>query len=103
MCHVILVLPVVMAQSCFLLRFECRNTCVVRLEETGAILRIHLAKPLDVSRACMISPFEPAKGRVELGKYENNMHTECVLDVDWPTMRYPEPARFKRKRTARNS
>ena len=71
------------------------------MEETGAILRIMLAKPLDITKACTISPFEPAKATVLLGPYDGKIHVDCVLDVNWPTILYPDPVPFKRSKTRR--
>jgi hypothetical protein len=79
---------------CQFLRHAGRNACVIRLDDTGAILQIGLSSPIDVTRACMICALKPVPARIRWG--EGGAHEGCELAIEWPV---PPPVRFVRKKT----
>ena len=79
------------------MRALTKNSCVVQLESTGAILQIETKKDLDMSQARMVSPMNPAKGMVELGPYVGIKFIECYLEVSWNEPSYPFPIRPKKR------
>ena len=84
-------------EPCWFMRLLNKNNCVVQLESTGAILHIETSKDLDMSKASMVSPMNPAQGMVGLGPYVDFKFTECVLHMNWNEPSYPLPNRPKKK------
>jgi hypothetical protein len=81
-------------RPCHVLRHEGRHSCIIRLDNTGAILQIGLKEPIDVTRACLVCALKPVAAKVVLSQDL----TSCELDVEWPSMRtpMPPPARYTR-------
>lgn len=85
--------------ECQFLRFIQRETCVIRIESSGAIVQVYLVEPLDISRACVVSAIRPVYARIQLGKYMEGCFHQCRLDIKWPEklQSYDPPMRFIRR------
>lgn len=81
---------------CHFLRHAGQRACVIRLDDTGAILQIGLRSPIDVTRACMICALKPVPARIRWGDGEAPDEM-CELSIEWPAV--PPPSRFNRKQT----
>jgi hypothetical protein len=84
--------------DCEFLTYVNRYECVLRVISTGAIVLVRLAEPLNVSRACLISPLKTVPCRARLEGFLND--DECEIDVQWPTeMAHPPRSSYpSRKR-----
>jgi hypothetical protein len=85
--------------KCELLRHVDKQSCIVRICSSGAIVRVGLLNPLDLTRACLISPLKPATCRLGI-QVDSPSLEACELDVDWPVVHsdMPPPARFQRNK-----
>lgn len=86
---------------CQVLRFLGANRCVVRLTDTGAVISVTLASPVDAARAAFVTPLSPADAFVRLGEFKTDWFEGCTLfgmgrppPVVYPTQRVHK----KRKR-----
>lgn len=84
-------------QPCDLMRALSRHSCVIRLHDTGAVLAIELAEPLDITRACLACALLPVSALVRLGCFESHRYTGCALQVKFQELVFPEPLRFQRR------
>ncbi len=88
--------------DCHFLRPIGSRSCVIRLDQTGAILQITLQDALDVAQACLACPAKPVPARVHLaGDLDHGL---SELEIEWPAggssremLMMPPPARFIRK------
>jgi hypothetical protein len=80
---------------CQFIRPVGSRSCVIRVDATGATLQIGLLEPLNMSKACMITPLKPIAARIRLGEAGFN---ECELHINWPepVQDMPPPLRFQR-------
>jgi hypothetical protein len=85
--------------ACQVIRFLGHNRCVIRLLETGAVIPITLNHPLDSTKAALSSPFRAVNGSVQMGVFEGEGFSECKLEVEWNTLCFPLPQRYKRRKT----
>jgi hypothetical protein len=89
-------------QDCQFLRHINRHECVVRLTDSGAVIQIELANPLDVTRACLITPIKPVNAKLclDANGYSALVYRNCKLEIVWPahTCIMPPPARYTRKK-----
>lgn len=82
--------------ACDFLRTLTRTSCVIRLHDTGAVIDIHLAEPLDITRACLVSALLPVPARVQLGAFEGHRYRDCILDVQFSQIIFPGPMLYLR-------
>jgi len=91
-----------LARPCDLMRLMTRNTAVVRLHDTGAILEIGLEEALDPTRACLSTAVVPTPATVVLGPYAAGRHEACRLTVEFASPAvHPPPMRFTRRQKER--
>jgi hypothetical protein len=85
--------------ECDFLRHIDKQSCIVRICSTGAIVRAGLQTPLDLTRACLICPLKPVTCRLGIN-VESPLLEECELEVDWPALHsnMPAPTRFERNK-----
>jgi hypothetical protein len=85
--------------KCELLRHVDKQSCIVRICSSGAVVQAGLLTPLDLTRACLISPLKPTACRLGI-KADSHSLEACELEVDWPAIHsdMPPPARFQRKK-----
>ena len=81
---------------CQFIRPVGSRSCVIQVQATGTILQIGLLEPLNMSRACMITPLKPVPASIRLGEAGFD---ECELSISWPEtlVGMPPPMRFQRK------
>lgn len=84
---------------CQVIRFLGHNRCVIRLIETGAVIPISLSTQLDSNKAAMATPFRAMAARVILRDFEGEGFGECELEVEWNSVCFPPPQRYKRRKT----
>ena len=83
--------------DCHFIRPVGSHSCVIRLQETGAILQLRLKEALDIAQACLVCPTKSIPARVKLPLDLDAGHSE--LDVTWPGPAHamlvmPPPERF---------
>jgi len=84
-------------EPCWFMRSLNHKNHVVQLENTGAILLVELKNDLDMSKAMMVSPMNPSRGKIGLGPYVGYKFIECELDVTWNEPSYPVSTRPRKR------
>jgi hypothetical protein len=85
---------------CQVIRYMGTDRCVIRLTDTGAVIPITLATPLDAARAAFVNPLAPANARVRLGAFRLDWFEGCtLLDMELPPpFVYPMPRAYKKRK-----
>jgi hypothetical protein len=86
--------------KCHFVRFLQRDTCVIRIESSGALVQVYLLNPLvELTRACVVSAMNPVPARVCLGQYSQGCYQACELEVQWPENKalFSAPVRYVKK------